>query len=155
MATNFPPDPTNAVLKKIYPWSRYNKDMVMQWLYVQAQNTGFQGTFEEFEVIYGDKDIHDIIASYTGEYRIIPQLDVDYVLETKDKLMEGNVIVEKIPEELIMKEHYAGNYSVTPMAELDQILRTNNKMMDDDITVEKIPFHKVSNDAGGYTFTIG
>ena len=30
-----------------------------------------------------------------------------------------------------------------------------NKNSNYDLVIEKIPFHKVSNDAGGYTFTIG
>jgi hypothetical protein len=31
---NLPPDPTNAVLKRIYPWDEYNINLVMNWLYI-------------------------------------------------------------------------------------------------------------------------
>lgn len=35
-------------------------------------------------------------AEYTGDYLVIPD-DFQHVLETNDKLMKGDVIVEKIP----------------------------------------------------------
>jgi len=51
MSTKYslPPNPQNVVLKRIYPWEEYNLTMILQWLYTQAQKTGFPGTFEDFK----------------------------------------------------------------------------------------------------------
>ena len=82
MTYQLPPDPTNAVLKRIYPWDEYDISLVMQWLYTQAKKTGFIGTFEDFKLRYGayveaqdPEDIHDLIENYTGTYHIKPLLD--------------------------------------------------------------------------------
>ena len=56
---------------------------------------------------------------------------------------------------IIRTDEYTGQYTVTPLPNLEQILRTDNKVMRHDVTVEPIPFFKTSNDAGGYTVTIG
>ena len=66
-----PPDPQHAVLKRIYPWEEYDITMVLQWLYHQANKTGFRGTFEDFKSRYGlyvestdPQDIYDLIENY-------------------------------------------------------------------------------------------
>ena len=56
---------------------------------------------------------------------------------------------------IIRTDEYTGEYTVTPLPNVDVILRTDNKVMRHDIVIEPIPFHKVSNDADGYTVTIG
>lgn len=50
---------------------------------------------------------------------------------------------------------YDGVYQVIPLPELDIILETANKRMLDDVVVKEIPYYQVSNQAGGYTVTIG
>ena len=160
---NLPPDPQNAVLKRIYPWDEYDINLVMQWLFAQAKKTGFAGTLEDFKLRYGafieatdPQDIQDLIENYTGTYHIIPLLSIEQVLQTKNKVLNQNIVIDPIPEDLVIsKKTYKGSYHVTPLPLVDQVLRTEDKMMEDNLIVEQIPFHKVSNDAGGYTFTIG
>lgn len=84
MKYSLPPDPTNAVLKRIYPWDEYDKTLVMKWLYTQAQQTGFTGTLEDFKQRYGlaieaadPQDIYDLIENYTGTYHITPLVSIE------------------------------------------------------------------------------
>ena len=165
MSINYslPPDPQNAVLKRIYPWDEYDISLVMSWLYAQAKKTGFVGTFEDFKLRYGafveatdPKDMEDLIANYTGAYHITPLLSIEQVLQTKNKVLNQNIVIDPIPEDLVVnKREYKGSYQVTPLPLVDQVLRTTDKVMVQDLVVKQIPFHKTSNDAGGYTFTIG
>ena len=165
MSNNYslPPDPQNAVLKRIYPWDEYDATLVMTWLFEQAKKTGFTGTFEDFKQRYGlyieaadPQEIYDLIDNYTGTYHITPLLSIEQVLKTKNKILNENIIIDPIPEDLVIKKNlYKGSYSVTPLPLVDQLLRTENKVMEENLVVEQIPFHKTSNDAGGYTFIIG
>lgn len=158
-----PPDPQHAVLKKIYPWDEYDITLVMQWLFSQAEKTGFSGTFEDFKQRYGayveatdPQDIQDLIENYQGSYHITPLVNIEQILRTKNKVLNENIIIDPIPDSIVgTNKVYHGSYSVTPMAYVDQLLRTSNKIMEDDLVVEKIPTHKTTNEAGGYTFTIG
>ena len=160
---NLPPDPQNAVLKRIYPWDEYDITLVMTWLYTQAKKTGFVGTFDDFKLRYGKfieatdpQDIEDLIENYSGTYHITPLLSIEQVLQTKNKVLNQNIIIDPIPEDVVVsKKSYKGSYQVTPLPLVDQVLRTEDKVMTENLVVEQIPFHKVSNDAGGYTFTIG
>lgn len=163
MNYQLPPDPTNAVLKRIYPWDQYDITLVMNWLYTQAKRTGFTGTLEDFKQRYGayieatdPQDIYDLIDNYTGTYHVTPLLSIEQVLQTKNKVLDQNIIIDPIPEDLVInKKTYKGDYNVTPLPLVDQLLRTKDKVMEENLVVEQIPFHKTSNDAGGYTFTIG
>lgn len=155
-----PPDPQNAILKRIYPWDEYNKTLVMQWLYAQAQATGFTGTFEDFKLRYGayvestdPKEIYDLIENYTGAYRITPLVSIEQVLHTKNKILNDDIIIEAAPS--APYHSYTGEYEVTPKAYIDQILRTNKRVLDDNIIIEKIPYHETDNAAGGRTVSIG
>lgn len=158
-----PPDPQHAVLKRIYPWDEYNITLVMQWLFAQARKTGFTGTYEDFKLRYGlyiesltPQDIYDLIDNYEGTYHITPLVSVEQVLQTKNKLMNQNVIIDPIPDELLNnKQTYNGNYRVTPLAHVDQVLRTNDRVLTDNIIIEQIPYYETTNDAGGYTVIIG
>ena len=160
---NLPPDPQNAVLKRIYPWDDYDVTLVMQWLFTQAKKTGFTGSIDDFKLRYGafieaadPQEVYDLIEDYTGTYHITPLLSIEQVLQTKNKVLNQNIIIDPIPEDLIVnKRTYKGSYSVTPIPLVDQLLRTEGKIMEENLVVEQIPFHKTSNDAGGYTFTIG
>ena len=160
---NLPPDPTNAVLKRIYPWDEYDINLVMNWLFTQAKKTGFTGSLEDFKLRYGayveatdPQDMYDLIEDYTGTYHITPLLSIEQVLQTKNKILNQNIIIDPIPEDLVVnKKTYKGDYTVTPLPLVDQLLRTKDKVMEENLVVEQIPFHKTSNDAGGYTFTIG
>ena len=160
---NLPPDPTNAVLKRIYPWDQYDITLVMNWLFTQAKKTGFTGTFEDFKQRYGayveatdPQDMQDLIENYTGTYHITPLVSIEQVLKTKNKVLNQDIIIDPIPDSLINQHKtYAGRYQITPMANIDQILRTNNKIMEEDMIIEKIPYAEVSNTAGGTTVIIG
>ncbi len=160
---NLPPDPTNAVLKRIYPWDQYDVTLVMQWLYAQAKKTGFTGTLEDFKLRYGayieaadPQDIHDLIENYTGTYHITPLVSIEQVLKTKNKVLNQDIIIDPIPDSIANQyKKYNGRYQVTPIANVDQILRTHDKVMEEDLIVEKIPYAEVSNNAGGTTVIIG
>ena len=159
-----PPNPyQHAILKKIYPWDEYNINLVITWLYAQAQKTGFAGTLEDFKLRYGiyveqldPQNPESFIDNYPGPYHITPLLSIEQRLKTANKVLNQDIIIDPIPENLIPTQNpYTGRYQVTPLAFLDQILRTSNKVMEQDITVEKIPYQTTSNIAGGYTAIIG
>lgn len=103
-----PPNPYHAVLKKIYPWEDYNISIVMQWLYAQAQNTGFQGTFEDFKEHYG---VYIDAKAYDGEYEIAPLPFISQILRTNKCLLTEDIIIEKIP--YAETTNTAGGYTVT------------------------------------------
>ena len=91
---SLPPDPTNAVLKRIYPWDEYDINLVMNWLFTQAKKTGFTGSLEDFKLRYGayveatdPQDMYDLIEDYTGTYHITPLLSIEQVLQTKNKVL--------------------------------------------------------------------
>lgn len=161
MQFRYPPNP--VVLKRIYPWEEYNIDIVLQWLYAQATKTGFTGSFEDFKQRYGayieatdPETIYDIIDNYTGAYHITPLVSITQVLQTKNKVLNENIIIDPIPDDVINPyKMYTGNYVVTPIAHVDQLLRTKNKVLTEEVVVGKIPYAEVSNLAGGTTVTIG
>ena len=160
---NLPPDPQNAVLKRIYPWDEYDLTLVMQWLYAQAKKTGFVGGFEDFKLRYGayveatdPQDVQDLIANYTGTYHITPLVSIEQVLQTKNKVLNQNIIIDPIPDDLISQHKtYTGQYQITPLPNVSQVLRTEDKILEENIVIEKIPMHQVDNEAGGRTVTIG
>lgn len=156
-----PPDPQHVVLKKIYPWDKYNIELVTSWLYEQAKQTGFTGTLNDFKLRYGEyiesldiSRVYELIDHYTDNYHITPLLGSEQILNTKDKILSENIIVDPIPDAIIPVS-YDGSYSVTPLAEVSQILRTANKTLSDDVVVEQIPYYETTNTAGGYTVIIG
>ena len=155
-----PPEPA---LKRIYPWDEYNITLVMQWLYAQAKKTGFRGTIEDFKLRYGTaieatdpQDLNELIDNYTGTYHITPLVSIEQVLQTKNKVLNQNIIIDPIPEDVISNyKVYKGRYEVTPLPETDQVLRTKDRALEENIIVEKIPYAEVSNTAGGVTCIIG
>ena len=161
--SKLPPDPQHAVLKKIYPWDEYNKTLVMQWLYAQAQATGFHGTLEDFKLRYGSyieaadpQDIYDLIDEYTGTYHITPLVGIEQVLHTKNKVLNADMVIDPIPDSIVGNyKTYRGSYQITPLPYLDQVLRTEDRILEENIIIDKIPVHQVDNEAGGRTFTIG
>ena len=163
MATNGALPPKPAVLKRIYPWDEYDVTLVMQWLFAQAQKTGFIGTYEDFKQRYGayieaqdPQDIYDLIENYNGIYHITPLVGIEQILKTKNKVLNQDIIIEQIPESIIDNhETYSGNYTVIPLPRMDQQLRTENKVMEQNIIIEKIPYHETDNQAGGRTVSIG
>lgn len=160
---NLPPDPQNAVLKRIYPWDEYDITLVMQWLFAQAQKTGFTGTFEDFKQRYGNyveasdpQDIYDLINNYTGAYHITPLVSIEQTLKTKNKILNENIIIDPIPDYLLgANKTYTGEYQVTPLPNTSQVLRTENRILEENIIIQEIPMHQIDNDAGGRTVTIG
>lgn len=156
-----PPDPQHVVLKKIYPWDKYNIELVTSWLYEQAKQTGFTGTLNDFKLRYGEyiesldiSRVYELIDHYADNYHITPLLGSEQILNTKDKILSENIIVDPIPDAIIPAS-YDGSYSVTPLAEVSQILRTANKTLSDDVVIEQIPYYETTNTAGGYTAIIG
>lgn len=160
---DLPPNPQHAVLKRIYPWDEYDINLVMQWLYAQAKRTGFLGDFDEFKLRYGafveasdQNDLYNILDEYMGPYRVTPLINIEQVLNTKNKIINQNIIIEPIPEDLLgLKKQYAGSYQVTPKAEIPQRLRTNDRILNEDIIVSAIPYQRIPNSANGYTAIIG
>ena len=140
---NLPPDPQNAVLKRIYPWDEYDITLVMTWLYTQAKKTGFVGTFDDFKLRYGafveatdPQDIQDLIENYSGTYHITPLMSIEQVLQTKNKVLNQNIIIDPIPEDAVVsKKSYKGSYQVTPLPLVDQVLRTEDKVMTENLVV--------------------
>lgn len=166
MQTNYklPPDPQHAHLSRIYPWDEYDLTLVIQWLYAQAQKTGFTGTLDDFKYRYGasieaadPQDMYTLIDQYSGTYQIKPLVGIQQVLQTRNKVLTDDIIVEAIPKQSIASDYevYDGQYRVFPMARIDQILRTKEKILEHDIVVDKIPYAEVSNTAGGTTVIIG
>lgn len=51
-------------------------------------------------------------------------------------------------------ERYTGSYDVTPEV-IPQTLPTKNLVMSNDVSIKAIPSYRVTNAAGGDTFTIG
>lgn len=156
-----PPNPQHVVLKRIYPWDKYDISLVMSWLYEQALQSGFTGTFNDFKLRYGEyvqsldlSQLYDLLDCYDGDYHVIPMLGTQQVLETKDKLMTGNIVVDPVPADLFPPD-YEGGYNITPLAYVQQILRTANKALKEDVVIEEIPYYETSNAAGGYTAIIG
>lgn len=151
-----PPNYQWAVLKRIYPWDERELAFITQWLYGYAQKTGFVGSFQDFKLRYGEiiqaqdpQDLRDLIDYYEGPYAITPTVDIDQILSTKEKYLTEDIIVQKY------NNRYGGTYNVTPMAFLDQQLKTAECILEENIIIEKIPYAEASNDAGGYTVTIG
>lgn len=160
---SLPPNPQHAVLNTIYPWDEYNKTITTQWLYEQAQKTGFIGTFEDFKLRYGayisaadPQDLYDLIENYSGTYHITPLISIEQVLKTKNKVLNQDIVIDPIPETALNPyQTYSGRYVVTPMADVAQQLRTKDKVLEDNIVIDKIPYIEVSNEAGGNTVIIG
>lgn len=165
MANNLlPPNSQHVTLSRIYPWENYNTTLVLEWLYNQAKQTGFVGTYEDFKLRYGTfveaadpTQIIDLINNYEGAYHIIPMLGIQQTLETKNKVLNQNITIDAIPSNLINtnKKPYVGKYDVVPMIDVTQVLNTNDKIMEDNVTIQKIPYAETSNSAGGYTVIIG
>lgn len=155
-----PPSP-NAVLKRIYPWDEYDITLVMQWLYAQAKKTGFLGTYEEFQQRYGafveasdQEDLYNIISQYTGAYHVVPQVGIEQILHTRNRLLNEDIVIEQIPPAYI-KPTYTGRYEVTPLKDIDQVLRTADRLLEQNVIVHRIPYKTEENDAGGITVIIG
>lgn len=156
-----PPDPQHVILKKIYPWDKYNIELIMSWLYDQAKQTGFDGTLNDFKLHYGDyiasldiSQVYELIDHYNEDYHITPLPGVEQILNTKNKLLTEDIIVDPIPD-VVIPANYEGSYLVTPLADVSQILRTANRTLGDDVIVEQIPYYETTNNAGGYTAIIG
>lgn len=158
-----PPSPQNAVLKRVYPWDEYDNNLVMQWLYEQAKNTGFVGSFEDFKLRYGiyvegldEEGLHYTLENYEGMYSVIPLLEIEQVLHTKNKILNKDIIVAPVPQEYINKRaKYIGKTEVIPTPYFGTTLRTNDTIVESDIVVQPIPYKEEENEFGGITVAIG
>lgn len=152
MANKLPPAPkATHELKQIYPWDEHS----LQWLFAQLRRVGYAGDYDDFKQAY--EDMVPLIEGYNGPYHVTPRLGLEQVLDTKNRMLGANIVIDPIPTDIIQTDlpSYAGNYNVTPMANVDQILRTRGTVMEDDVTIEQIPYYETTNDAGGYTVVIG
>ena len=158
-----PPDPQHAVLQKIYPWDETNKNLIMQQLYLQAKETGFVGSFEDFKLRFGiyvegldEEGLHYTLENYEGMYNVIPLLEIEQVLHTKNKILNKDIIVAPVPLEYINKRpKYLGKTEVIPTPYFGVTLRTKDTVVDSDIIVQPIPYKEENNEFGGITVTIG
>ena len=158
-----PPNLQHAVLKKIYPWDEYNKDLILHFLYTQACNTGFVGSFEDFKLRFGvyvegldEEGLHYTLENYEGMYNVIPLLEIEQVLHTKNKILNQDIIIAPVPNEYINKRpKYIGKTEVIPLPYFGTTLHTKNTIVENDIVIQPIPYKEEENEYGGVTITIG
>ena len=108
---------------------------------------------EYFDVKFSQSNGFDVdfgyivpINPYEGAYTVIPSAE-QQTLQTANKQLEANVVVEAVPA-------YDGAYEVTPRV-YQQSLDTDGKMMANDLTIQEIPVTRTSNLEGGLTVLIG
>ena len=111
-----PPTPMATEVKHVYPWEHTDLMILCSRLYEFAASTGYTGTLSEFKVGFGAYlEANQIITKedferYTGQYDVIPLPLVQQILNTKDTVLEDNIIIEPIPFQTVT--NLAGGYTV-------------------------------------------
>ena len=113
-----PPTPiTTAETKSIYPWEHTELAVMCARLYSLAVNTGFNGTLDDFKQHFGIYlESHNIFTSedferYNGQYEVTPLPLVEQILQTKDTVLEDNIVIQPIPFHQV--DNAAGGRTVT------------------------------------------
>ena len=98
-------------LPVIYPWENDSFILLCRSLYNKALDTGYDESFEDFQDNLG-KFIKTMTSMqlYDGVYSVVPMAEFDQVLPTQSRIMEENVIIEKIPR--YDTSNSAGGYTV-------------------------------------------
>ena len=96
-----------------------------------------------------EKDSAKLIGELSGQSSLTGMLSIQNGLEEDYPTLTGY---------LSIPTHYGtiydGSYEITPSGDY-QLIGTMEKFMEEDILVHPIPYSEVSNNAGGYTATIG
>lgn len=106
-----PPSPVQTHIRSIYPWDSDFIKRIYYSIYQQALNTGYANTFEDFQNTLGEFfTTLSNVEWYKGNYIITPLPDVEQILKTTNRLLEQDVIIEKIP--YYETSNDAGGYTV-------------------------------------------
>lgn len=107
-----PVDPRSSPqLPVIYPWENDSFILLCHTLYTKAVDTGFTGTFQDFQTGLGSfMQLAADLKFYEGGYVVTPMVDFEQVLPTTNRILGNNVIVEKIPR--YDTTNTAGGYTV-------------------------------------------
>ena len=98
-----PPAPKAAQKKYVYPWEHTELMVLCSRLYELAVQTGYTGTLSDFKTGFGAYlEANNIITvddfeKYAGEYDVTPLPLVEQILQTKDTVLEYNIIIKPIP----------------------------------------------------------
>lgn len=96
-----PPSPVPTEKKYVYPWENTELAVLCQRLYILAAKTGYTGTLEEFKSCFGayleTNEITPGDFPYEGQYEVTPLPLVEQILQTKNKTLARNIVVEPIP----------------------------------------------------------
>ena len=112
-----PPTPVAAEKKCVYPWEHTELMVLCSRLYELAVQTGYTGTLSEFKVGFGAYlEANQIITKedfekYAGQYDITPLPLVEQILNTKNKILENNIVIQPIPYHQV--DNDAGGRTIT------------------------------------------
>ena len=95
----------------IYPWDNDSFLLLCHALYKRAQETGYKESFELFQENLGTfMDATQNVTLYEGTYEAIPMANFDQVLHTARKILQEDIVIEKIP--YYETSNDAGGYTV-------------------------------------------
>ena len=112
-----PPTPIAAEKKYVYPWEHTELMVLCSRLYELAMQTGYTGTFNDFKRGFGAYlEANNILTTddfekYIGQYEIIPLPLVEQILNTKNKILENNIVIQPIPYHQV--DNDAGGRTIT------------------------------------------
>lgn len=78
--TDIPPMPTNTNMSMVYPWEQTNLGILSQQLYTIAANSGYNGTYQEFNTYFGsylERNQQEILFDI---YSNFPQVGANNIL---------------------------------------------------------------------------
>ena len=112
-----PPTPAAAQVSYVHPWENIDFFVMCERLYTLARQTGFTGTFDDFKKGFGAYlEANNIITkedfeTYMGQYEVTPLPLLEQILQTKDKVLEENIIIQPIPYH--QTTNMSGGYTIT------------------------------------------
>ena len=112
-----PPTPVSAKKQYVYPWEHTEFANICQQLYSLASTTGYMGTLEDFKRGFGAYlEANNILTTddfkkYMGQYEVTPLPLVEQILNTKNKVLENNIVIQPIPYHQV--DNDAGGRTVT------------------------------------------
>lgn len=104
----------NPKKQAVYPWESTDLFNLCQDLYTLAVKTGYDQSFEEFKLHFGeylkseDSWIHYDI--YSGQYDITALPRIEQILRTNNKVLTQDIVIAPIPYYETSNE--AGGYTV-------------------------------------------
>lgn len=98
------PQPPSSSLPVVYPWENINLYNLCVQLYELAKNTGYNNTFDDFKEHFGALLENQIITAddiiYKGQDTITPLPLVEQILDTYNKFVKTEIVIEPIPYRL-------------------------------------------------------